>query len=141
MDFSLTPQQDSIREAIERICAQFGDDYWLDHDRTGDFPRELHQALARDGWLGICIPEEYGGSGLGVTEGVVMVQAISESGAGMSGVSSTGLSIFALHPIVRFGTEAQKKRMLPPIVTGQLKGCFAVTEPNTGLYPIHLKPQ
>ena len=139
MDFSLTEQQETIRKAIERICAQFGDDYWLEKDRVGDFPHELHQALARDGWLGICIPQEYGGSGLGITEAVVMMQAISESGAGMSGASAVHLNIFGLNPVVLFGTEAQKQRMLPPLVRGEQKACFAVTEPNTGLNTTQLK--
>jgi len=139
MDFSLTQQQESIREAIEKICARFGDEYWLEKDRTGDFPSDLHQALARDGWLGICIPEEYGGSGLGITEAMVIMQAISQSGAGMSGASAVHMNIFGLNPVVVFGTEAQKKRMLPALVRGEQKACFAVTEPNTGLNTTQLK--
>ncbi len=139
MDFALTEQQQSIRTAIERICAQFGDDYWLAKDRDGGFPEELHQALARDGWLGICIPPEYGGAGLGITEATVMMQAISASGAGMSGASAVHLNIFGLNPVVRLGTEAQKQRMLPPLVRGEQKACFAVTEPNTGLNTTQLK--
>src|SRR5665213_149144 len=139
MNFSLTEQQESIRTAIERICAQFGDDYWLAKDRDGGFPEELHQALARDGWLGICIPPEYGGAGLGITEATVMMQAISASGAGMSGASAVHLNIFGLNPVVRLGTEAQKQRMLPPLVRGEQKACFAVTEPNTGLNTTQLK--
>jgi acyl-CoA dehydrogenase len=139
MDFSLTEQQQSIRDAIEKICARFDDDYWLEKDRSGDFPEDLYQALARDGWLGICIPEEYGGSGLGVTEAVIMMQAISQSGAGMSGASAVHLNIFGLNPVVLFGTEAQKKRMLPPLIRGEHKACFAVTEPNTGLNTTQLK--
>jgi acyl-CoA dehydrogenase len=139
MDFSLTAQQESIREAVSRICMQFGDDYWLEKDRSGEFPHELYQALARDGWLGICIPETYGGSGLGVTEGVVMMQTIAQSGAGMSGASAVHVNIFGLNPVVRFGTEAQKKRMLPPLLQGREKTCFAVTEPNTGLNTTQLR--
>ena len=139
MNFSLTEQQESIRTAIARICAQFGDDYWLAKDRDGGFPEELHQALARDGWLGICIPPEYGGAGLGITEATVMMQAISASGAGMSGASAVHLNIFGLNPVVRLGTEAQKQRMLPPLVRGEQKACFAVTEPNTGLNTTQLK--
>ena len=139
MNFSMTEQQESIREAIGRICARFGDDYWLEKDRVGGFPVDFHQALARDGWLGICIPEAYGGSGLGVTEGVAMMQTIAESGAGMSGASAVHVHIFGLNPVVRFGTEAQKQRMLPPLVQGREKTCFAVTEPNTGLNTTQLK--
>ena len=139
MNFSMTEQQESIREAIGRICTRFGDHYWLEKDRVGGFPVDFHQALARDGWLGICIPEAYGGSGLGVTEGVAMMQTIAESGAGMSGASAVHVHIFGLNPVVRFGTEAQKQRMLPPLVQGREKTCFAVTEPNTGLNTTQLK--
>ena len=88
MDFSFSQEQESIREAISKICGQFDDHYWLEKDRHGGFPTELHQALAKDGWLGICIPEQYGGSGLGITEASIMMQTISESGAGMSGASA-----------------------------------------------------
>ena len=84
MNFALSEEQDAIREAIERICARFPDEYWLKKDKEGGFPSELHQALARDGWLGIAMPEEVGGSGLGITEAAVMMQAIAESGAGFS---------------------------------------------------------
>jgi acyl-CoA dehydrogenase len=139
MDFSLTPEQESIRTAINDICAQFGDEYWLQKDREGGFPHELHQALARDGWLGVCIPEQYGGSGLGITEAAIMMQAISESGAGMSGASCVHINIFGLNPVVVFGSEEQKMRMLPPLVAGTETACFAVTEPNTGLNTTQLK--
>ena len=84
MDFSLSAEQEAIRDAIGKICARFGDDYWLDKDRDGGFPHDFHRAFAEDGWLGICIPQEYGGAGLGVTEAALMMQAIAESGAGMS---------------------------------------------------------
>jgi acyl-CoA dehydrogenase len=139
MDFSFTEEQLHIKEAIEKICQPLDEHYWLKRDNEGGFPHELHQALARDGWLGICIPQEYGGSGLGITEATIMMQAISESGAGMSGASSVHMNIFGLNPVVQFGTEEQKKRMLPPLIAGQEKSCFAVTEPNTGLNTTQLK--
>lgn len=139
MDFSFTPEQDTIRAAIAKICERFDDDYWLEKDRKGGFPYELHQALAQDGWLGICIPEEYGGSGLGITEAAIMMQTISESGAGLSGASAVHMNIFGLNPVVQFGTPEQKQRMLPPLVQGKEKACFAVTEPNTGLNTTQLK--
>jgi len=139
MDFTLSEQQQSIRDAIDKICAKFDDAYWLKRDESGKFPEELYQALARDGWLGICIPEEYGGSGLGITEAVVMMQAIAESGAGMSGASAVHINIFGLNPVVVFGNDEQRKRMLPPLVSGKEKACFAVTEPNTGLNTTQLK--
>jgi acyl-CoA dehydrogenase len=133
MDFALSDEQEAIREAIAKICAQFPDDYWLKKDREGGFPEELHRALARDGWLGIAMPEAYGGSGLGVTEAAVMMQAIAESGAGFSGASAVHMNIFGLNPVVVFGSDAQKKRMLPGLIAGKERACFAVTEPNTGL--------
>jgi len=133
MDFSPSPDQEALREAIARICAGFGDEYWLARDKDGVFPREFCAALARDGWLGICIPEEYGGAGLGITEAAIMMQAIAQSGAGMTGASAVHMNIFGLNPVVVFGTEAQKRRMLPPLVAGEERACFAVTEPNAGL--------
>lgn len=139
MDFSFSQDQLDIRGAIERICDQFDAQYWLERDDKGGFPHELHQALARDGWLGICIPEAYGGSGLGVTEATIMMQAISESGAGMTGASAVHMNIFGLNPVVQFATEEQKHRMLGPLIAGQEKACFAVTEPNTGLNTTQLK--
>jgi len=139
MDYSLTSDQESIRDAISKICAQFADEYWLEKDRDGGFPHDLHQALAKDGWLGICIPEQYGGSGLGITEAAIMMQAISESGAGLTGASAVHMNIFGLNPVVVFGTEEQKQRMLPPLVQGKEKACFAVTEPNIGLNTTQLR--
>jgi acyl-CoA dehydrogenase len=122
-----------VRDAIERICARFGDDYWLKRDSDGEFPHDFHRALAADGWLGVCIPESHGGSGLGISEAAVMMHAIAESGAGFSGASAVHMNIFGLNPVVVYGTDEQKRRMLPPVVTGKEKACFAVTEPNAGL--------
>ena len=139
MNFELSEDQIAIREAISRICADFDADYWLQRDRIGGFPLDFHKAIADAGWLGICMPQEYGGSGLGIQEAAIMVQAISESGAGMSGVSAIHMNIFGLNPVVKFGTEEQKQRMLPPLIAGREKACFAVTEPNTGLNTTQLK--
>ena len=141
MDFAFTPEQEQIRDAIAKICAQFDDAYWLKKDKEGGFPKELHQALAKDGWLGIAMPEADGGSGLGITEAAVMMQAISESGAGFSGASAVHMNIFGLNPVVVFGTPAQKKRMLPGLIAGKERACFAVTEPNTGLNTRSLKTE
>jgi acyl-CoA dehydrogenase len=139
VDFSLTPDQQSIRDAILKHCAQFTDDYWLEHDRSAEFPWEFYKSLAEAGWLGIATPTEYGGSGLGITEAAIMMQAIAESGAGMSGASAVHMEIFGLQPVVLFGTPEQKARYLPPVVAGKDKVCFAVTEPNTGLNTTELK--
>ena len=133
MDFSLTEEQQKIREAIAKLCERFPDDYWLKRDREGGFPADFHQAMAKDGWLGIAMPEAYGGAGLGITEAAVMMQAIAESGARFSGASAVHMNIFGLNPVVVFGSAEQKKRMLPPLIQGRHRACFAVTEPNTGL--------
>jgi len=139
VDFSLSEQQESLIAAVSGICSQFGDDYWHKRDREGGFPQDFFAALARDGWLGICIPEEYGGSGLGIVEAALMMRTIAESGAGMSGASAIHMNIFGLNPVVVFATAEQKRRMLPPVARGEQKSCFAVTEPNTGLNTTRLK--
>ena len=139
MGLSLTPSQQEIREAILRVCARFPDDYWLARDTDGAFPHEFHKALAEAGWLGIAMPEAYGGSGLGITEAAVMMQAVAESGAALSGASAVHMNIFGLNPVVVFGTEEQKRRWLPPLIAGKERACFAVTEPNTGLNTRKLK--
>jgi len=133
LDFSFTPEQRSIREAILRLCEPFDAQYWLERDAEGGFPTDFHAAIARDGWLGVAMPEAYGGAGLGITEAAVMMQAVSESGAGFSGASAIHMNIFGLNPVVVFGTEEQKARWLPPLMRGEEKACFAVTEPNAGL--------
>jgi acyl-CoA dehydrogenase len=139
MDFTLTPAQAEIREAVLKICARFGDDYWLAKDRDGGFPLEFHRAMAEAGWLGIAMPEAYGGSGLGITDAAVMLQAVAESGAAFSGASALHMNIFGLNPVVVFGTEEQKQRFLPPLIRGDEKACFAVTEPDAGLDTTKLK--
>src|SRR5690242_14098856 len=135
----LSAEQERIREAIARLCGSFGDEYWLERDREGGFPEEFYRAVARDGWLGIAMPEVYGGAGLGVAEAAVMMQAVAQSGAGFSGASSLHMNIFGLYPVIRFGTDEQKRRFLPPLIRGEEKACFAVTEPDAGLDTTHLK--
>src|SRR5229473_612654 len=139
MDFALSANQESIRDAVAKICSRFDEHYWLKKDKEGGYPADFHRALADAGWLGICIPEEYGGSGLGITDAAIMMRTISESGAGMSGASAVHMNVFGLNPVVVFGTDEQRRRMLPPIVAGTEKSCFAVTEPNTGLNTTQLK--
>ena len=139
MTFTLTPEQQEIRAAVARLCERFGDDYWLEKDDQGGFPHEFHRAMAEAGWLGVAMPEEYGGSGLGIAEAAVLMQAVAESGAGFSGASAIHMNIFGLHPVVVFGTEEQKQRFLPPLIAGDEKTCFAVTEPDAGLDTTRLK--
>jgi acyl-CoA dehydrogenase len=139
MQFTLNEDQLRIRAEIEKLCARFDDAYWLERDRSASFPEDFYRAVADGGWLGIAMPEAYGGAGLGITEAAIMMRAISESGAGMSGASSVHMNIFGLQPVVVFGTESQKARMLPPLIEGRDKACFAVTEPDAGLNTTRLK--
>jgi len=133
MSIDFTPEQLQIQESVARLCAGFGDKYWLERDSDGQFPEEFCRAIAEHGYMGIAMPPEYGGSGLGITEAAILMQAISQSGAGNGGVSSVSLGIFGLNPVVRYGTEEQKARMLPPIISREDIACFGVTEPNSGL--------
>lgn len=139
MTYRYTEAQQEIRDTVLRICADFDDEYWLEKDRNGGFPHDLHKALADGGWLGIALPEEVGGAGLGITEAAIMMQAIAESGGGASGASAIHMNIFGLNPVVKFGTPEQKQRMLVPLLEGREKACFAVTEPTTGLDTTKLK--
>jgi acyl-CoA dehydrogenase len=139
MTFALTPEQIEIRDAVARLCERFGDDYWLKKDTEGGFPHEFHQAMAEGGWLGVAMPEAYGGAGLGITEAAIVMQAVAQSGAGFSGASAVHMNIFGLHPVVVFGTDEQKERFLPPLIAGREKACFAVTEPDAGLDTTRLK--
>ena len=110
MSFSLTEDQQEIRETILKHCSRYPDEYWLERDRSGLFPDDFFQSMAESGWLGIAMPTEYGGSGLGITEAAIMMQAIAESGAGMSGASSIHIPVFSVQPVVLFGT-ARKAEM------------------------------
>ncbi len=130
---TLTPQQREIRDLVEKLCAKFPDGYWLDIDRRAVFPEDFYRAVAEAGLLGIAMPEAFGGSDLGIAEAAVMMQAIAESGACMSGASAVHMNIFGLNPVVVFGTDEQRQRMLPPLIRGEHKACFAVTEPDAGL--------
>lgn len=139
MNFDLTEDQLAIRAAVAQVCQGFDADYWLAKDRDGGFPQDFYAAMAGAGWLGIAMPTEYGGSGLGICEAALMMEAVSASGAGMSGASAIHMNVFGLHPVVVHGNDAQKRRWLPPIIDGQHKACFGVTEPNTGLNTLALK--
>ena len=138
MNFQFTPEQLQIQDAIEKLCKPFDAEYWLKKDQQGDFPFDFHKALAEAGWLGIAMPTEYGGAGLGITEAALMMRTISGSGAGLSGASAVHMNIFGLHPVVVFGSDEQKKRWLPPLIAGKDRACFGVTEPNAGLNTLKL---
>ncbi len=133
MDFSLSEEQQLIRDSVQKICAGFDDDYWLELDRTGEFPFEFHRAMASGGWLGIASPEEYGGAGLGVTEAALMMHTVANSAGAMSAASAIHINIFGPHPIAVFGSDEQKQRWLPDLIAGRTRSCFGVTEPDAGL--------
>jgi acyl-CoA dehydrogenase len=133
MESILTPEQAEIRETILKLCESFGDEYWAKCDRDSAFPEAFVKAMADGGWLGIAMPAEVGGAGLGLREAAVMMQAVTESGAGFTGASAVHLNIFGLMPLIRFGTKAQQEKHLPRIIAGEDRACFGVTEPNSGL--------
>ncbi|MGO1500708.1 MAG: acyl-CoA dehydrogenase family protein, partial [Marinobacter sp.] len=133
MDFSLTEEQQAIQESVRKIVDSYSDDYWLETDRTGEFPEDFYQAMAKNGWLGVAMPEEYGGANLGVTEAAIMMMEVANSGGGMTAASALHINIFGPHPIVVLGTDEQKQRWLPPLIQGKEKTCFGITEPDAGL--------
>ncbi|GLQ05085.1 acyl-CoA dehydrogenase family protein [Sneathiella chinensis] len=139
MNMHLTEEQQQIRDSVLRLCSRFDDQYWLDRDTDGQFPEEFCQAIVSEGFMGIAMPEEYGGSGLGIADAAVMAQAITESGAGNAGFAALIIGIFGLNPVVVFGTDEQKKEWLPRVIRREDVACFAVTEPNTGLDTTRLK--
>src|ERR1700761_3853673 len=133
MDITLSDDQRAIEENVGRVVRRFDDAYWTEIDQTPRFPDEFHKAMADAGWLGIAMPVEYGGAGLGVTEAAIMMHTVAKGGGGYAAASSIHLNIFGPHAIVVHGNDEQKKRMLPPLIAGDEKACFAVTEPNAGL--------
>jgi len=139
MDFSLTSDQLAICDTVRKICDGFDDDYWLEHDKSGEFPDDFHQAMADGGWLGIAMPEEFGGAGLGVTEAALLMHTVANSSGAMAAASAIHINIFGPHPIVVFGNDEQKRQWLPDLITGKAKTCFGVTEPDAGLNTTSIK--
>lgn len=138
MDFRFSDEQHALRENVEKLCQDFDDLYWREADRMGTFPEEFVAAIAEGGWLGIAMPEEFGGSNLGITEAAILAETIARSGAGMSGCSAIHMNLFGPHPIVVFGTHEQQARMLPDLISGKDRTCFGVTEPDAGLDTTHI---
>ena len=133
MDFDLTEDQELIAKSAAELAAKFDDHYWAERDANHEFPTEFYKAFADSGWIGITTPEEYGGSGFGITEASLLLEAVAASGAGMNGASSMHMSIFGMHPVIKHGSEEMKRENLPRLVTGDLHVCFGVTEPEAGL--------
>lgn len=133
MDFALSDEQLALVDAVEKVCAPFDDEYWSRCEADHRFPHEFYGAFADGGWLGIAMPEEFGGSGLGMTEAALLMLTVSRMGGAMAAASSIHINIFGPHPIVVHGTQKQKQRWLPPIIEGREKTCFGITEPDAGL--------
>jgi acyl-CoA dehydrogenase len=132
MDFALTEQQELIRKEVATLARSFSPDYWLEKDRKAEYPWEFVRAFAEGGWLGAIVPEEYGGSGLGVTEAALVLHEICAAGAGTSGASPIHFYMFPPMPVIKHGDEALKRRVLPRVATGDIVMSFVVTEPNAG---------
>jgi len=139
MDFTITEDQRAIRDGVNAVVRKFDDEYWLARDEDGEFPREFHRAMADAGWLGITMPVEYGGAGLGVTEACIMMHEVASHGGGMTATSTVHINLFGPHPIVVFGTDEQRKRWLPPLIEGKDQCCFGFTEPDAGLNTTAIK--
>jgi len=137
--FNLTDEQRAIRDGVAAVCRRFGDEYWAECDREERFPREFHRAMAQDGWLGVTMPEEYGGAGLGVTEAAIVMHTVASSGGGMTAASSIHINMFGPHPVVVHGSPEQKAQWLPRLVRGEDQVCFGVTEPDAGLDTTSIK--
>ena len=132
MDFTPSPDHEAIREGIRRVCADFPDEYWAARDEAHEFPWAFYDAVAAGGWVGIAIPEEFGGGGQGITEASVMVEEIAASGAAMNGCSAIHLSIFGMEPVRRYGSPDLAAEVLPRVAAGELHVAFGVTEPDAG---------
>lgn len=132
MDFALTDEQQLIRESVGKLCADFPDSYWAAKDKAHEFPWDFYDAMAQAGWLGVAIPEAYGGSGRGITEASLVLEEVAASGAAMNGATPLHLSIFGMHPVVKYGSEEMKQAYLPRVARGDLHVAFGVTEPDAG---------
>jgi acyl-CoA dehydrogenase len=133
MNFELTEDQELIRKSVAELAGKFDDQYWMEKDQKHEFPQEFYDAIVGGGWLGMTIPEEYGGHGLGITEATLLLEEVARSGGAMNAATTIHLSIFGMQPVVVHGSAELKARTLPRIVNGDLHVCFGVTEPGAGV--------
>jgi len=136
---ALTDTQAGIRDGIQAICDRFDDGYWSSKDATGAFPHEFAEAIGAAGWLGIAMPAEFGGGGLGITEAAIMMQTIGGSAGTFAACSAVHINIFGPHAIVVHGSSDQQRRWLPGLIRGEVRACFGVTEPDAGLDTTRLR--
>ena len=127
-----TDEHRLIRESVIKLCSEFSDDYWEEKDRETSFPFEFFDAMARAGWIGIAMPEEYGGAGKGIQEAAIVLEEVAASGAAMNGATPLHLSIFGMHPVVKHGSSEMREKYLADVAKGKLHVAFGVTEPNAG---------
>jgi acyl-CoA dehydrogenase len=133
VDFGPVEDHELIREGVRKVCSAFPDDYWAACDAEHRFPHEFYRAMADGGWVGIAIPEAYGGGGRGINEASIVLEEVAASGAAMNGCSAVHLSIFGMHPVVLHGSEEMRRTYLPRVAKGDLHVAFGVTEPDAGL--------
>jgi acyl-CoA dehydrogenase len=139
LDAAASDDHRAIREGVRAVVTRFADAYWLERDEDGAFPREFHRAMAEAGWLGITMPEEFGGAGLGVTEAAIMMHEVASHGGGMAATSAVHINLFGPHPIVVHATPEQKAAWIPRLVSGMDQCCFGFTEPDAGLNTTRIK--
>jgi acyl-CoA dehydrogenase len=137
--FRLSGEQSAIVDGVAAVCKRFGDDYWANCEKEERFPREFHRAMADDGWLGVTMPEQYGGAGLGIKEAVLVMHTVARSGGAMAATSSIHMNMFGPHPMLVHGSATQKERWIPDLVAGKTQVCFGVTEPDAGLDTTSIK--
>ncbi|HEV2511509.1 acyl-CoA dehydrogenase family protein [Bosea sp. (in: a-proteobacteria)] len=137
MDFDYTQTQQEIREAVRRLCTEYGPDYWLTCDEQGAYPEAFVQAMTEAGWLAALIPEAYGGSGLGVMEACLILEEINRSGGNGAACHA---QMYTMASLLNHGSEAQKRKYLPKIADGTLRlQAFGVTEPDAGSNTLKIK--
>ena len=132
VEFAESDDHQLIRDSVRKLCSDFPDEYWAKCDDQEEFPWEFYEAMAQAGWIGVAIPEEYGGSGQGIAEASIVLEEVAASGAAMNGATALHLSMFGMHPVVRHGSEDMKQRFLPDVASGKVHVAFGVTEPDAG---------
>jgi acyl-CoA dehydrogenase len=132
MDFGDNEIYEAIREGVRRVCADFPDEYWSEKDTNHEFPWDFYEKVAEGGWIGIAIPEEFGGGGKGITEASIVLEEIAASGAAMNGCSAIHLSMFGMEPVRKYGSAELVAEVLPRVASGELHVAFGVTEPDAG---------
>ena len=132
MDFAPNEDHELIADAVRKRCADFDDSYWASCDEDHRFPWEFYAAMAEDGWVGMALPEQYGGGGKGITEAAILMREVAKSGAAMNGCSALHLTVFGLQPVVKYGNDRLRDTFLPRAAAGDLHVAFGVTEPDAG---------